>query len=451
MQEVNNNGVQITPDALVKTPKHRLPFDYFMPELQKLILTLQACMNCSMDIITSTVFAVISGAVGNVVAIREGIYTNRLNLNLCHVAPPGSNKTQPVSKLVKPLALISHEMLEDSKRERENCKEAKEQVAIPPFQILYISNPTPEAINKTLANNQRGLFVRRDELPGFIEDLQGRYSKGSGIPDFLSYFSNEPITILRVGEQPLEVSNPYLTVVGGIQPGILPRVLGYQRLLDDGFTFRWLFCVPEIEVSLERSHEQIDDSLLDWWEVLVRRFHNMAPMAMTFDKDASKLLDGYHRRIAIQRINGADSYMCQVRDKLEIYVQKFAGLATLLHGECIDFFANKPRFLMSEHFVNDKPCEPVIKADAVEYAIRCMDVFEAWAEDVRDLIFNAQAKHDISLADAIKALNKFHPIINKKQFAESCGMAREQLYKYIGKENDKVTPKNIQEAEKQKD
>jgi predicted DNA-binding transcriptional regulator AlpA len=46
-------------------------------------------------------------------------------------------------------------------------------------------------------------------------------------------------------------------------------------------------------------------------------------------------------------------------------------------------------------------------------------------------------------------LNRYHPILNKKQFAESCGMTREQLYKYLPKTtNSEVTPKKSENADK---
>lgn len=60
---------------------------------------------------------------------------------------------------------------------------------------------------------------------------------------------------------------------------------------------------------------------------------------------------------------------------------------------------------------------------------------------VRDML-PLQAERELpTLGEAIKVLNSFHPILNKKQFAESCGMTREQLYKYLPKTTKKESNK----------
>lgn len=428
------NDVAIRPDALMDKPVHELPADYLMAEVSEIADIIAQVMDCSEDIVISTMFAVVSGAVGTKVSVFDGKYTNMLNINVCHVAPPGSNKTQPVSLLIKPLENISLQKHLAYKEEKQRCLELKDTTNMPNPQILYVSNPTPEAINKMLAWNPHGLFARRDELVGFIEDLGGRYSNGSGgIPDFLSIFTNEHISIIRAGDEPLIIPKPYLTVVGGIQPGILPTILGKEQMINSGFNYRWLFVAPEIKVTLERSLTGIDPMVLDYWEQLIVKFHNIAPMTFTFDDEAQLILNDYFREIRMKKCERYDVYMDEVRDKLFIYLEKWAAIATLLHGDEIEFFANIPKEEMGDHFVNDTPCKPVITGEAVAYAIRCMHVFEGWAQKVHGMLQAGDAPRQITLGDAVRTLNRFHPITNKSKFAESCGMTREQLYKYLPK------------------
>ncbi|GAA3005704.1 DUF3987 domain-containing protein [Prevotella corporis] len=433
--------INVRPDALMEKPDHLLPSDYLMPEVHTLADMMASTMKCSEDIVLSTIFAVVSGAVGSKVLIDDGVYHNRANINVCHIAPPGSNKTQPVSKLVKPLEKISSEKMLAYRDELERCKREKDNSETPHPQILFVTNPTPEAINKTLAFNTHGLFVRRDELSGFIDDLCGRYSNGGGgVPDFLSTFTNESISIIRSGEDPLVVSSPYLTVVGGMQPKVLTSVLGKSQLANSGFNYRWLFVAPEIQISTERSHEGMNQELLNWWEVLIRRFHNMAPMNLFFSTEAQKLLDDYYCEIALKKVRMEDDYMDETRNKLFIYAEKWAALATLLHGDEMDVFDGNRSISSNLHFPRDRPCEPIITEDATAYAINCMRVFERWAEKVHQLIEAGQNKAAITLADAVSTLNRYHPILNKKQFAESCGLTREQIYKYLPKTtNNEVT------------
>ena len=456
------NEVAIRPDALMDKPVHELPADYLMTEVGEIADIIAQVMDCSEDIVISTMFAVVSGAVGTKVSVFDGKYTNMLNINVCHVAPPGSNKTQPVSLLVKPLENISLQKHLAYKEEKLRCLELKDTTNMPNPQILYVSNPTPEAINKMLAWNPHGLFARRDELVGFIEDLGGRYSNGNGgIPDFLSIFTNEHISIIRAGDEPLIIPKPYLTVVGGIQPGILPTILGKEQMINSGFNYRWLFVAPEIKVTLERSLTGIDPMVLDYWEQLIVKFHNIAPMTFTFDDEAQLLLNDYFREIRMKKCEGNDVYMDEVRDKLFIYLEKWAAIATLLHGDEIEFFANIPKEEMGDHFVNDTPCKPVITGEAVAFAIRCMHVFEGWAQKVHGMLQASDAPRQITLGDTVRTLNRFHPITNKSKFAESCGMTREQLYKYLPKtstqsglsddtiNNSGVTPQDAVNANEQ--
>lgn len=434
------NDVVIRPEALMDKPVHELPTDYLMAEVSEIADIIALVMDCSEDIVISTMFAVVGGAVGTKVRVYDGKYTNMLNVNVCHVAPPGSNKTQPVSLLVKPLENISLQMHLAYKEEKQRCMELKDTANIPNPQILYVSNPTPEAINKMLAWNPHGLFARRDELVGFIEDLGGRYSNGSGgIPDFLSIFTNEHISIIRAGDEPLIIPKPYLTVVGGIQPGILSSILGKEQMINSGFNYRWLFVAPEIRITLERSLVGINQTVLDYWEQLIVKYHNIAPITFTFDDEAQLLLNDYFREIRMKKCEGNDVYMDEVRDKLFIYLEKWAALATLLHGDEIEFFGNVPKAEMGDHFVNNMPCQPVITAEAVAYSIRCMHVFEGWAEKVHGMMQAQDAPRQITLGDAIRTLHRFHPITNKTKFAEGCGMTREQLYKYLPKANKPIS------------
>lgn len=440
--DASNSNVVTASDALPYKSHAELPMYYLPLGVRRLVDTMATVLDCSEDIVISTMFAVVSGAVGTNIKVLDGKYTNMLNINVCHVAPPGSNKTQPVSLLVRPLEDISKTLNKNYKEEKRRCLEQKDFDNIPTPRILYVTNSTPEAINKMLAYNSHGLFLRRDELTGFIDDLAGRYSRGNGgIPDFLSFFTNESVSIIRAGDDPLVISKPYLTVVGGIQPNILPTVLGKEQLIFSGFNYRWLFVMPEIKISVERTLLAMPQDELKYWNQLIEMFFSIKPATMTFDDGAQMKLNDYFREIRTKKMEGNDIYMDEVRDKLFIYLEKWAALATLLHH--------------GDDGETDVVGQNVITTDAVEYSIQCMHVFECWAEKVRNLLSSQSNKRQITLGEAIKTINKIHPIRNKRQFAESCGITREQLYKYLPRtekrENDshEVTPGNAGDADKQ--
>lgn len=59
-----HNQVVIRSDALTDIPKHELPTDYLMPEMAALVDHISSTLKCPPDIVISTMFAVVSGAVG---------------------------------------------------------------------------------------------------------------------------------------------------------------------------------------------------------------------------------------------------------------------------------------------------------------------------------------------------------------------------------------------------
>lgn len=442
--EGSEGKIIISADALSDKIIGELPTDYLMPKVAELVYKASYVMDCSPDIVLSTMFAVVSGAVGTKIKVFDGKYTNMLNINVCHVAPPGSNKTQPVGLFVKPLEQISMRIDAAYKEELKRYRKDKENQDKPNPQILYVSNPTPESINKMMAYNPHGLFARRDELAGFIDDLGGRYSNGNGgIPDFLSIFTNEYISIIRVGEEPLIIQKPYLTVVGGIQPARLTKVLGTEQLIYSGFNYRWLFVVPEIKISVERNMLGIPQSDLNYWEMLIEKFHNIRPMTLTFDDEAQLKLNDYFREIRLKKIEGDDCYMDEVRDKLFIYLEKWAALATLLHGDNVEYFEGLPKEQMGNTFESCMPCMPVITAQAVEYSIECMHVFEGWAKKVRDMLPANGNNRSMTIGDAIRTINSVHPITNKTKFAECLGISRQMLHRYLPKADNEIESTTI--------
>jgi hypothetical protein len=89
---------------------------------------------------------------------------------------------------------------------------------------LIVEDITIEKLQQCLGNTDRGLFYLRDEIAGLFEF--GRYSKGNGAAErgfYLQSFEGGPYTVLRVGREPVFVSNNALTIYGAIQPERLNR------------------------------------------------------------------------------------------------------------------------------------------------------------------------------------------------------------------------------------
>jgi hypothetical protein len=121
----------------------------------------------------------------------------------------------------------------------------------PPQAVRYVvSDTTVEALAPILKSNPRGVLLARDELSGWIGSFE-RYAntgKGKASADaahWLSMYSAESITVDRKTGTPKTIYVPHaaVSVVGGIQPGILRRALSIEHL-ESGLAARLLMAFP---------------------------------------------------------------------------------------------------------------------------------------------------------------------------------------------------------------
>mgnify|MGYP002279637793 CR=1 FL=1 len=123
---------------------------------------------------------------------------------------------------------------------------------------IFVSDATPEALARLLANQPKGLLVTRDELSGWLGSFN-RYAGGQGGDRafWLEAYGGRPYTIDRARNGGEAVTVPYLatSILGGIQPDKLHSLLLSGD--DDGLTARFLFCWPD-PVPLERPQRQAE-------------------------------------------------------------------------------------------------------------------------------------------------------------------------------------------------
>ena len=86
-----------------------LPIDGLPVVVQQYINEIVRVYHCPIEFPTVAVIAVFATTIGKRVKVTDGKYTNPLMLWFINVAPSGSNKTQPVKEVLKPLREINRE------------------------------------------------------------------------------------------------------------------------------------------------------------------------------------------------------------------------------------------------------------------------------------------------------------------------------------------------------
>lgn len=124
-----------------------LPIDGLPKFVQDYIDEVVRVYHCPREFPTVAVFSVIASAVGKRVKVTDKKYTNPLMLWFVNVAISGSNKTQPVKEVLKPLREINRKNYSDFEAEYSKWKADKErdEEDMPLFNQLLVGDCTEEA------------------------------------------------------------------------------------------------------------------------------------------------------------------------------------------------------------------------------------------------------------------------------------------------------------------
>jgi putative DNA primase/helicase len=129
--------------------------------------------------------------------------------------------------------------------------EKMEEVPEKPYLDRLIGNDTTEAkLCEILSKTRRGLLVFRDELNGWLHQLELSHSKGTREFFLEGWAGTNSHSVDRVKRGELFIKNHVLSILGGIQPGPFKAYINQcQRGMtgDDGFIQRFQLAVwPEM-------------------------------------------------------------------------------------------------------------------------------------------------------------------------------------------------------------
>ena len=248
-------------------------------------------IGCTVDLIAAPVLAVLSAGIGasRVVEIKRS-WREGVTLFIAVVAEAGDKKTPAANAAKRPVMRRQAEQRSEFKvkkaeyehelREwKADCQRArKDSEAEPPppvettMERVYADDTTVEALVVILEVNPRGILNYKDELTGWIAGLD-QYKgggKGNDRQFWLSIHTNTPVVVDRKSRQgdPVYLDRPFVTLAGGIQPAMLPKLGGS---MEDGLLDRFLFAYPhhsqtdlseiELEPGTEVAFANLYDSL----------------------------------------------------------------------------------------------------------------------------------------------------------------------------------------------
>lgn len=393
-----------------------LPIDGLPVVVQQYINEIVRVYHCPIEFPTVAVIAVFATTIGKRVKVTDGKYTNPLMLWFINVAPSGSNKTQPVKEVLKPLREINRENYKafDAEHTAWKADRDRDECNPPMFNQILVSDTTDEARNKIFQSCSTGILGHYPEFKGFLDD-QERYNKGGYVDKLLRMYDYDDIYINRKGdEKPLVISDAFMCILGDIQPALLAPTFGTPQYMVSGLDTRFLFTMPKMFEFPDREKESMNGEIVANWRSIIRQTYNSNFTdcgIVSFSPQGDALYNEYFNMLQRKKTTVSNStgdyYLMSLYSKLQIQAMRLAGIVHLMG------IINSP---FGFNYLQ-------VSQEAMEYTIRCMQYFEQSALEVYERLrgLTPNAPKPTTQADLIRQFKRDVGIVNQRAFAEGIG------------------------------
>lgn len=363
------------------------PVDAFPNLVQVIINNLHNQLGFPIDFIGAAMLSVASTAIGNTYAIRVNeSWTDTAVLFMAIVGSPGTAKTPVIDLIASPLKELDNESYHTYRKGMKEYKQQPDTMIRPMLTKFIVSDATPEALAALQEGNKRGLLMLHDELAGLFKNFN-RYHGGSEQENWLSIWSGQPVTIDRKTSESIRIARPFISVLGGIQPGVLNRMAANDGEYN-GWMDRYLFAFPKSAKKQvwKKNTVYVKDAFTQWCNIINRltsmellkdNFDCPTPQVIDFTPAAWDLLHQWQIGNT-DRINDEDEVMAGVLIKMEQYAVRFSLLLQLM------------AYGTGEGHLSE------VDVPAVEGAIKLVTYFTRTAERVRSIIGNVDPVAELS-------------------------------------------------------
>lgn len=397
----------------------QLPIDGLSDDAKKILESVTETYQCSRDIVLSAMYAAVGAAVGKRIRIYDGKYYNYPCLWIAVVAPSGSNKSTPVRQILRPLIDRDSANYKLYKDEMKAYRKAQDDsVEKPIFKQLLISDSTPEARNKALSISTNGILLYRDEIKGFLDDI-GRYTRSGEVSQLLSVYDNDNIIVNRKSDDTLLIEQPFMSILGTIQPDVLADAFGRDLLMNNGFVQRWMFVYPDDVPPSMYSESCMPKPIISMWNDYINRlldfdFASNRLGTLYIANEAKQLYADYYNKLQLKKY-GACGFMDSTLSKLQIMVERWAGIT---------------------HLLGNEPDMSRILPEGMEYSVRCMDYFERCAEKVHMKLTEGKRQPEVKAMGNEEMTARLFFANNPpsiQAFADGVGVSRQFVSKCLKK------------------
>jgi hypothetical protein len=201
---------------------------------------------------------------------------------------------------------------------RKKAKEKDIEEPDPPPRWI-VNDTTIEKLGEILARSEKGVLVVRDELSGWIGDMDrygGAGKKASSDRGFwLQAHDGGPFNVDRVGRGEIYIPNLSASILGGIQPD---RLKDFEGLLNDGMLQRFgAIMMRSSNVQQNVNTQAVDEDYFD----LIASLARTAPRSLMFTEVAqAEMMELLAHLHALEQAAG------RISKGLQGFVGKLGGL-----------------------------------------------------------------------------------------------------------------------------
>lgn len=403
----------VPPKDTSPKPIPQFPLSVFPPPIRRIAEALIEHEHFNPDFTAAAMFTTFAAAMGSRWRVRFS--TTWVELPILYVVlvgPPSCGKTPPLKLSLSPLFKL------DEEHDKEYCERMKsfqqwesktpkertaqglpEDMERPKRRCHVVVNTTIEALIGAMRDNPQGVILYSDEIDSLLSNFN-RYN-GSDESYFLSAFSGTPLKYTRKSnDEHIFLPNPYCSIIGCTQPGLLANQFGGKRILN-GFSSRFLKAYPDISRMPSWGGKRMPDSIMSEWHSLIRKVATFNFEGKETSRELSFSLEAYRRLCDWkENVNNAiytssDSEAVKaVCGKLDIYLMRFSLIIQVMKAIC-----------------DGASCSE-IDADSVDAAIQLIEYFREMEHRIIRLALtgNLDSRHselldslpsDFRTADAI--------------------------------------------------
>ena len=222
------------------------PVNVFPDLIQNYIKEQNKLSNFDVNLMASTYLWLISTIIGN----KATTFVNE-NWNvspvvwLMIIAERGSTKTHAINAIIRPAKEIDSDNRKAFEKALKDFNPDSRDAIKPTWKQMFLEDGTREGFIKSMSHNPGGLGLMKDELTGWIADMDKHTgAKGGDEAFWLSSFNNTSYTKNIKGDDGSHVVRMFINLAGSIQPQLIQDLA--KKHSTNGLFDRFLL-VPYIE------------------------------------------------------------------------------------------------------------------------------------------------------------------------------------------------------------